>query len=125
MHSSLTEAVTTFALEKVNFNGSLGRSCSGGGDVTRKTFFNVLQVFQNRLYSVLLFHPDVWVAAQALRLSLLPGCGLEEAKELKELKGWFHLCGNSVPSFQTLSRLSPVTILTCKEEETWSEHIKD
>lgn len=95
MHSSLAEAVATFALEKVNFKGSLGRGCNGGGDVIRRTFFNVLEIFFNGLYSVLPFHPDVWVAAQALRLSLLPGCGLEEAKELKELKGWFHLCGNS------------------------------
>lgn len=117
MHSSLTEAVTTFALEKVNFNDSLGRGCSGGGDVIRRTFFNVLQIFQSRLYSVLLFHSDIWIAAQALRLSLFPGCGLEEAKELKELKGWFHLCGNSVHSFQTLSQLSPVTILTCKRKK--------
>lgn len=103
MYSKLTETVTTFALEKVNFNGSLGRGYSGGEDVIRRTSCNVLQMFQNRLYSVLVFHPDIWVAAQVLRLSLLPGCGLEEAKELKELKGWFHLCGNSVHSFQTLS----------------------
>lgn len=102
MHSSLAEAVTIFALEKVNFNDSLERGCNGGGDVIRRTFFNVLQIFQNRLYSVLPFHPDVWVAAQALRLSLLLDCGLEEAKEPKELRDWFHLCGNSVHSLQTL-----------------------
>lgn len=51
MHSSWAEAVTTFALEKVDFNGSPERGCSGDAEAIRRTSFIVLQTFQTRLYS--------------------------------------------------------------------------
>ena len=63
--------VTTLALVKADFTAAQGRATVGGEEAVRRTFFNVLQICQTKLCSVLPCHPDVWVVTQTLKLSLL------------------------------------------------------